>query len=81
MENKQNQRVFDDFPEVDCNACECYWTNQCNGTPTPDELKCAQNSLERLWRVVVVWSICQFIVNMLLIYRPVIEPWLEGLGL
>jgi hypothetical protein len=37
MENKQ---IFEDFPEVDCNACECYYTNQCDGTPTGSEKPC-----------------------------------------
>lgn len=95
MEKKQ---IFDDFPEVDCNQCECYWTNQCDGTPIgsekpcktfkairrvsiPDELKDAQNSLERLWRLSLVTNILQFIINMLLIWRPQLEAWLEGLGL
>lgn len=93
-----NKQVFDDFPEVDCNACESYWTNQCDGTPTGSEKPCktfkairrtdiplqikdAQNSLERLWRLCLVTNILQFIINMLLIHREQIEAWLEGLGL
>jgi hypothetical protein len=34
------KQIFDDFPEVDCNACECYYTNQCDGTPTGSEKPC-----------------------------------------
>lgn len=35
-----NKQIFDDFPEVDCNVCECYYTNQCDGTPTGSEKPC-----------------------------------------
>ena len=35
-----NKQIFDDFPEVDCNACECYYTNQCDGTLTGSEKLC-----------------------------------------
>lgn len=24
-------KIFDDFPTVDCNECERWWTNQCDG--------------------------------------------------
>lgn len=34
------KQIFDNFPEVDCNACECYYTNQCDGTPTGSEKVC-----------------------------------------
>jgi hypothetical protein len=35
-----NKQIFEDFPEVDCNACDCYYTNQCDGTPTGSEKLC-----------------------------------------
>jgi hypothetical protein len=34
------KQIFEDFPEVDCNACDCYYTNQCDGTPTGSEKPC-----------------------------------------
>ena len=26
-----NKKIFDDFPAVDCNECESWWLNQCDG--------------------------------------------------
>ena len=33
-------KIFDDFPEVECNNCEPYWNNQCDGTPVGSERPC-----------------------------------------
>lgn len=35
-----NKRIFEDFPEVDCNQCEPYWNNQCDGTLVGSEKRC-----------------------------------------
>ena len=33
-------KIFEDYPEVDCNTCESYWTDACDGvTHTPKECK------------------------------------------
>jgi hypothetical protein len=30
-----NKQIFDDFPTAECNECESYWNNQCDGvTPS-----------------------------------------------
>ena len=29
-----DKKIFDDFTEVDCNSCERYWLNQCDGAKT-----------------------------------------------
>jgi hypothetical protein len=34
------KKIFEEFPEVDCNACESYWLNQCNGTPIGSTQPC-----------------------------------------
>ena len=33
-------KIFDDFPTVDCNDCECYHDNTCDGTPVGQERHC-----------------------------------------
>ena len=34
------KKVFDDFPRVDCNDCEHYYTNQCDGVHKGSEKPC-----------------------------------------
>lgn len=34
------QKIFDDFPTVDCNECELYWINQCDGVHKAQERPC-----------------------------------------
>ena len=34
------KKVFEDFPEVDCNQCEPYWNNQCDGTTKGSDRLC-----------------------------------------
>ena len=31
MNDEKNTKIFDDFPTVDCNKCERYYLNQCDG--------------------------------------------------
>ena len=31
MIDKHNKKIFDDFTCVDCNDCERWWLNQCDG--------------------------------------------------
>ena len=33
-------KVFDDFPTVDCNECEHWWTNQCDGASSGSQRTC-----------------------------------------
>ena len=33
-------KIFEDFPKVDCNECENYWTNSCDGTAIGSERLC-----------------------------------------
>lgn len=35
-----NKQVFDNFPKVKCEECECYWNNQCDGVPEGDARNC-----------------------------------------
>lgn len=34
------KRIFDEWEEVDCNNCESYWINQCNGVGEAQERPC-----------------------------------------
>lgn len=34
-------KVFDDFPEADCNGCEHWWTNQCDGVFDGSQRPCS----------------------------------------
>ena len=44
-------KVFDDFYEVDCNECECWWTNTCDGVPKGANRSC--NSFKATRSVVI----------------------------
>ena len=33
MENEKNKKRFEDWEDVDCNQCERYWDNSCDGAP------------------------------------------------
>ena len=35
-----DRKIFDDFPTVDCNECERYYTNECDGTLTGSTKPC-----------------------------------------
>ena len=37
---KSNKQIFEDFPTVDCNDCQHYWDNSCDGVDVSSE---AQN--------------------------------------
>ncbi len=34
MSENKERKIFDDFQEVDCNECERYYLNQCDGAKT-----------------------------------------------
>lgn len=34
MSDNKERKIFEDFQEVDCNECERWWTNQCDGAKT-----------------------------------------------
>lgn len=34
------EKVFDDFPEANCNTCRSYWSDQCDGVPVGESRKC-----------------------------------------
>ena len=34
------QKIFDDFPKVNCNECENYYTNACDGAMKGSERPC-----------------------------------------
>lgn len=38
MNNKP--KIFDDFPTVDCNECELYYLNQCDGVHKAQKRSC-----------------------------------------
>ena len=38
--NQTNKKIFDDFPKVDCNECEHYYTNACDGVSKGSERPC-----------------------------------------
>lgn len=33
-------KIFEDFPTVDCNECELYWINQCDGVQKAQKRSC-----------------------------------------
>lgn len=35
-----NKQIFDDFPKVNCNGCEHYYTNSCDGVPEGSKKAC-----------------------------------------
>ena len=34
------QKIFDDFPQADCNTCRTYMLDQCDGVPVGESRKC-----------------------------------------
>lgn len=43
------QKVFDDFKEVDCEECQCWQLDQCDGVPVGSERFCtAYKAVRRL---------------------------------
>ena len=34
------QKIFDDFPQADCNTCRSYMLDQCDGVPIGESRKC-----------------------------------------
>jgi hypothetical protein len=36
------QKIFEDFPTVDCNDCEKYWLNQCDGVQKAQKRICKE---------------------------------------
>lgn len=43
------QKVFDDFKEVDCEECQCWQLDQCDGVPVGSERSCtAYKAVRRL---------------------------------
>lgn len=36
----EDKKVFDDFPRVDCNDCQHYWTDACDGVPVGSQKPC-----------------------------------------
>lgn len=36
----EERKIFEDYPEVDCNGCELYWTDRCDSAGrTPKDCK------------------------------------------
>lgn len=45
----QKKKVFDDFKEVDCEECESWQLNQCDGVPVGSQRSCtAYKAVRRL---------------------------------
>lgn len=36
----ENKKIFEDFPTVDCNECESWWNNQCDGVTEGSQKLC-----------------------------------------
>lgn len=34
------KQIFDDFPRVDCNDCQHYWSDTCDSVPVGSEKRC-----------------------------------------
>ena len=66
MENEKNKKRFEDWEDVDCNQCERYWDNSCDGVP-----------LKGSRRVCTAFSATRSVIIPLQIKR--LERRLEGL--
>ena len=66
MENEKNKKRFEDWEDVDCNQCERYWDNSCDGAP-----------LKGSRRVCTAFSATRSVIIPLQIKR--LERRLEGL--
>ena len=36
----EERKVFEDFPQADCNTCRSYMLDQCDGVPIGESRKC-----------------------------------------
>lgn len=45
-QNGKNTNIFDNY-EVDCNGCECYWDNSCDGVPLDKKRNCTSYTATR----------------------------------
>ena len=45
------QKRFENWEEVDCNDCACYWDNSCDGVIPPSQKLC--NSFKATRRIVI----------------------------
>ena len=66
MANEKNKKCFEDWEDVDCNQCERYWDNSCDGAP-----------LKGSRRVCTAFSATRSVIIPLQIKR--LERRLEGL--
>lgn len=49
MKEQKQSKIFDDFPTVDCEECECWQINQCDGVPVGSQRSCtAYKAVRRL---------------------------------
>ena len=83
----ENKRVFDDFPKVDCNECERWWMNQCDGADKGTTMRCnsflATRSviipakIERLTVTVkmLVWAVCALSASVILHHLSILFGW------
>lgn len=40
MQDKKPTKIFEDFPQVDCNECSRYWDNSCDGVSKAQKRPC-----------------------------------------
>jgi hypothetical protein len=39
-QSESKQPIFEEYPTVDCEDCQSYWTDECDGTPVGSEKVC-----------------------------------------
>ena len=45
---ESEKKIFEEYPVADCNQCECYWTNTCDGAPVGSTRLCTTFKAVRL---------------------------------
>ena len=70
-----SDKRFEDWEDVDCNGCEHYWDNSCDGTDTPKSCNCYKanrsvvipNQIKRLEKSVKWITWCGIITDLALL--------------
>lgn len=79
------QKIFDDFPRVDCNDCSHYWDDSCEGVKKGSEKRCTAfkavrrvsipEEIERLRKVVKGVGWCVILTDIAIIIH-LIGGWI-----
>lgn len=76
------QKVFDDFPKVDCSECEHYYTNACDGVSKGSQKPCktflATRSVDILLQIKSIRTKLEWLTRVVVILQVILILHLVG---